>query len=125
MSRNAANARHTAGDWELDLTERYYKPCIRMNGIIICYPAHNSHGVAPGEDDANIRLIIAAPKILAACRAVLDVGFWGHDPRGPERFVAQVESVVDQIHSVIAQATGSHLSPANPDGVDLSQVEES
>jgi len=61
---------HSPGPWEIDRTKRYYKPCIRANGVIICWLADNgADALFPGNwtklDAANARLIVAAPAMLA------------------------------------------------------------
>lgn len=46
----------------------------------------------------------AAPKLLAACRAVLRLGFHGHWTESPY-YDEHIEPVVMQLHDAIAEAT--------------------
>jgi hypothetical protein len=102
---------HTPGPWEIDHTGKYYKPCIRHNGIIIALLAKNDAGLVmpenqQAEDEANARLIAAAPELLEALKAVLK----DHDGRVAaygtmESQPCRVE-VMEQARVTIAKATG-------------------
>lgn len=56
---------YTRGVVELDTTERYYPPCLRINGIIVAYPGDNWVDRVAGqnhmqqEDEANARRLVA------------------------------------------------------------------
>jgi hypothetical protein len=95
---------YTKGPWEIDRTEKYYKPCIRHNGIVIALLARNDAALVmpenqQAEDDANARLIAAAPEMYEALNVALAV------IRSPQSFV--VEGVCADIERVIRKATGA------------------
>lgn len=65
-------AKHTQGPWEADFSKKYYaKPCVRHNGMIVCYLPEQAIGMN-GEDErrADAALICAAPELLAACEEI-------------------------------------------------------
>ena len=72
-----SESKHTEGEWVVDRTEKYYRPCVRMNGMIMAYLPDTSIGLMTGkehrqaEDRANAALIAAAPDLLAALEAIM------------------------------------------------------
>lgn len=69
----STQSKFTPGPWEIDRSGKYYKPCIRKNGVIIAHLADNSAGcVNPAafaeEDPANAHLIATAPEMYEALR---------------------------------------------------------
>lgn len=68
--------KHTPGPWKIDNTQKYYpRNCIRHNGMVVCHMValRESHGkLRKGEysDDANARLIAAAPDYHSAAQRV-------------------------------------------------------
>ena len=95
-------AKHTPGPWTLEPS------CIRggdrSRSLVICGPGRVS-GRSPaehGEDEANARLIAAAPELLQACREALAdlegyLAEWETDP---------ALETVQELRAVIAKATG-------------------
>ena len=65
---------YTPAPWTIDDTQKYYpKSCIRHRGVIICHlpTLADSRGAARLEDEANARLIAAAPELLEACKQLV------------------------------------------------------
>ena len=59
--------KNTPGPWEADLTGKYYQPCVRHNGMIVCLMPKmpiNMGGVDERFYDSH--LIAAAPEMLEA-----------------------------------------------------------
>lgn len=67
------NAKHTPGPWEIDQSEKYYRPCIRKNGVIICFLPEKQIVGDEKERKANAALLCFSPTLLAACEAVLNL----------------------------------------------------
>lgn len=80
----------TEGPYEIDRTERYYKPCVRKNGVIVAYLADNGAGCVntnafAEEDEANAQLIVAAPDLYDGCNALLGlIDLVSHNPDVPQ-----------------------------------------
>ena len=53
---------------------------------------------------ANKALILAVEPLRAACKAEIQVGFWGHHPNDSQS--KDVDSTVDQLWAAIKQAEG-------------------
>lgn len=62
-------AQYTPGPWEHDLTGKYYQPCVRHNGMIVCTMPKEKIGLN-GVDERlyDARLIAAAPEMYWACK---------------------------------------------------------
>lgn len=107
--KSMTKARPTAGTWVVDRTEKYYRPCVRMNGFVICYLADNSEGVVAGkevvqaEDAANAQLIAAAPDLLVACEAALVPlkDAWAKQTEGPDLW-----PIFEAMRNAVALAKG-------------------
>ena len=68
-------AEHTPGPWEYDGSGKYYHGrWIRHNGLLIAQLSLEA-SMHPKEQEANARLIAAAPDLLTACNHAL--GFAG------------------------------------------------
>ena len=115
-STGAQMTKHTPGPWLVDRWPTKHHGCygwsIRpvrqdtgaITGHQICCQYEAPHAVnfnlpADGStDEANLRLIAAAPELLAACEAV----FKAHDT-----FLAELpESLEEQLSAAIKKATG-------------------
>lgn len=91
----------TPGPWEIDLSEEYYKPCIRHNGVVLC--------LLPAYVPANAKLIAASPDLLAACEEAfsqLSQGKW----LSPDEAELSI-----QLEQAISKAKGEHHEPGPED----------
>jgi hypothetical protein len=108
------NAKHTPIPWEIDRTEKYYKPCIRMNGVITAWLPDNASGVmrpfsarVKETDDANAALIVKAVNchqvLVDALYECLDALFneTADYPDSP-----WIKSVKDKARAALKQAEG-------------------
>jgi hypothetical protein len=62
---------HTPEPWTLDTTKKYYKPCIRHNGVIVCLLTQAGPGKTEEEETGNRALMVAAPTMYATLQWVL------------------------------------------------------
>lgn len=90
----AEKAKHTPGPWSVSTTDRY----IRYQGIHgpnICdlevFGGHRD------ENEANARLIAAAPEILEALVAIVEAGYLGDDING--KLLAKAEAAIRKARS--------------------------
>lgn len=89
---------HTPGPWEIFPDGTSYAQSIEHGNVVIC----NVFGIE-SEGPANARLIRAAPDLLAACEAALDLMYKGGSP------VARMRSrdkMTEILSAAIAKARG-------------------
>lgn len=96
---------HTPGPWSLKMTGwrtnpfAIYSP--RRPGAVACVPSRTS--VPLDEQDANARLIAAAPELLAALKGMdEELSLWGADTIETMNLTARL----DAIRAAIAKAKG-------------------
>lgn len=95
------DTKHTPGPWHLK-TERTVKAGRKTVAVCPC------DGITGLERDANARLIVAAPELLAAVNAAIKCGMVPKSSAkegGAMRFSEQVR-VADMIRDAIAKAEG-------------------
>lgn len=98
-------AQHTPGPWDVydgpndkkELTVNY----IDKSGQIIMVADCNSAYAPPKERDANARLIAAAPELLEACKAFLDM-----EIEIDMEYHKAFKVVIDKVTAAIAKAEG-------------------
>jgi len=95
---------HTPGPWTVDPDDRpnmeWNNHIYAANGLAVCFMAH-SDGKDVDADEANARLIAAAPDMLAALRAfvlILDKG-------SPIDLIRLISDAGKQARAAIAKAT--------------------
>lgn len=100
------NTKHTPGPWDVEIDERIderglyyvagYNIHSREDGAVV-----GIEGICCGpRDEANARLIAAAPELLAACAGLLDALRTSGVSNGAIRFAE------DQARAAIAKAEG-------------------
>jgi len=89
------NTKFTPGPWEYDSSGKYYKPCIRTNGVVIAL-LYRQTTVTPEEYEANNHLLAAAPELLVALKELCTL---------PNKH--RPDKVWEQAKTAIAKAEGS------------------
>jgi hypothetical protein len=94
--------KYTPGPWEVDFSEKYYKPCIRHNGMIVCTLPHNPIGInGTDERKGDARLIAAAPEMYELAKhitAMFDDAYLNGHP--------EWEEIVKEAFTALAKAEG-------------------
>lgn len=101
--------KHTAGPWKVDrlwLSTGSRPSDFRINGAGGPVCSHEFHPDSYAEAEANARLIAAAPELLEACQAVLDLAAdeWAISERFPTAGAA-LRSVIGKAKVAITRAT--------------------
>lgn len=108
--------KHTPEPWEIDYSLKYYKPCIRHNGIIVAFLADNTANlIDPSnqreEDAANVKLVAAAPELLEALKDAvrwLD-GMYSDNPEFALDSMPNNCLSRNEMKAAIAKATGTPI----------------
>jgi hypothetical protein len=100
---------YTKGPWSIDQTGKYYTPCIRRNGIVICMLHESIAGIDNQEQESNAALIAAAPDLLEACKRLLSAlqSDAKISPNMPVIISLETNhAAIIQAHNAIAKAEG-------------------
>lgn len=105
------SARHTPGPWFIEETPESDSGSflIISDGAPEWIVAETARGIPGNPDEANARLIAAAPDLLAALKAAVDCGMVptsSVSDGGAAKYVHQV-AVADMIRAAIAKAEGT------------------
>lgn len=96
------NQKHTQGEWEYcpSETDRKHKFAIIADyGTRLIADIYKTHGKEADVDEANAKLIAAAPNLLDACQKVIKVG------KGCAPSVEYMESLIEICEKATQKAT--------------------
>ena len=103
MSDTETKTVHTPGPWRLSKHQRFDvyadTPPAGLRFIGTTYGNGDMPPHIAREDEANARLIAAAPDLLEACRLAIADGF------------ELTDKTVDALHNAFAKAIGRHSAP--------------
>lgn len=102
-------ATHTPGPWELKRTSSRIE--VRTDPMN-CYAF--SH-----QDEANARLIAAAPDLLALANSL--IAAWGEGERSDDNLVMDMRCLVDQARAALVK---TYILPADTTQKQLRQIED-